>query len=1103
MSKFWILPLTVLVAFPLLSVGSPPATPSSAPEAPDSPTGPMKSETFEGLTWRSIGPALMSGRISDLAVDPGNKARYFVAVASGGVWKTINSGTTFTPVFDKEGSFSIGCITLDPKNPHVVWVGTGENNSQRSVAFGDGIYRSNDGGASWKNLGLKDSQHIGKIVIDPRDSDTVYVAAQGPLWNPGGDRGLFKTTDGGQTWQAVLTISENTGVSDLVYDPRDPDVLLASAYQRRRHVWTLINGGPESALYKSTDAGKSWRKITTGLPEVDLGRIGLAISPADPDIVYATVEAADGKGGIFRSRDRGETWEKRNDYQPVSAQYYAELIADPKDPDRVYSMDTWMQVTEDGGKTWKRVGEKYKHVDNHALWIDPADTDYLLAGCDGGLYESWDRGATWHFKANLPVTQFYRGTVDYSLPFYYVYGGTQDNATEGGPSRTISASGITNADWFITVGGDGFKTEVDPDNPNIVYSQWQYGNLVRYDRKSGERVTIKPQEGKDEPALRFNWDSPLIISPHHPQRLYFAAQKIFRSDDRGDHWTAISPDLTRQIERNQLPVMGRIWGPDAVAKNASTSLYGNIVQLSESPLQEGILYAGTDDGLIQVTEDGGKTWRRIATFPGIPDRTYVSFVGASRHAPRTVYAAFDNHKMGDFKPYVLKSTDAGQTWTSIASDLPARGMVYTLAEDTVDPQLLFAGTEFGAFFSKNGGKNWIQLKGGLPTIAVRELLVQRRENDLVATTFGRGFYILDDYTPLRSADEKTLSAEATLFPVRPAWAYIPSTPLGGAGKASLGDSFYTADNPPFGAVFTYYLKDGLKTTKEKRQDAEKEAFKKGQTLPYPSLYQLREESEEQPPAVVLIVSDETGRVVRRIEGPREKGFHRVAWDLRYPAANPARLAPAEPDPWDTPPAGPLVVPGTFTVSLAFKLNGALRPLPGTQTFQVVPLNLSSLPAADRSELLAFQQKVGRLQRAVLGAQEYAQEIANRLTLVQKAILDAPQANPALPEITRELQSRLTRALIALRGDEALRNRNENTPTSIVERVQAIVESHWYSTSSPTGTMREGYSVAAAQFQEELNRLRQIALEDLPRLEKALEEAHAPWTPGRLPDWKPE
>ncbi len=396
-------------------------------------------ETFSGLKLRSIGPALTSGRIGDLAVDPEDHSTIYVAVASGGVWKTTNAGTTWTPIFDGEGSYSIGCVTLDPNNSNVVWVGTGENNSQRSVGYGDGVYKSLDGGGSWTKMGLESSEHIGKIVVDPRDSDVVYVAAQGPLWAPGGDRGLYKTTDGGKTWAAVLEISENTGVSDLVVDPRDPDVLYAAAYQRRRHVWTLVNGGPESALHKSTDGGATWRKLAGGLPSGDVGRIGLAISPADPDVVYAMVEAALDGGGFYRSTDRGETWKKVNDYVSGSPQYYQELIADPHDADRVYSMDTWMQVTEDGGKTWESVPETYKHVDNHALWIDPGDTDHLLAGCDGGLYETFDRGATWRFFFNLPVTQFYKIAVDNDQPFYNVYGGTQDNFTLGGTSRTTSA----------------------------------------------------------------------------------------------------------------------------------------------------------------------------------------------------------------------------------------------------------------------------------------------------------------------------------------------------------------------------------------------------------------------------------------------------------------------------------------------------------------------------------------------------------------------------------------------------------------------------------------------------------------------------------------
>ena len=525
----------------------------------DAPDDPFGSSTFSGLSFRSIGPALTSGRVSDIAVHPDNRKEYYLAIASGGVWKTVNAGTTWEPIFDDQPSYSIGCVTIDLNNPLVVWVGTGENNSQRSVSHGDGVYKSVDGGKSWTNVGLETSEHIAKIVVDPRDSNTVYVASQGPLWRSGGERGLYKTTDGGESWNLVLEISEKTGVTDLLMDPRDPDVLIAASYQRRRHVWTLIDGGPESALYKSTDGGESWDELTGGLPSGDVGRIGLAQAPARPDVVYAIIEAANDAGGLYRSVDAGVNWEKRGDYVSGSPQYYQELVVDPHDSDRVYSLDTWMMVSEDGGSSFERVGERFKHVDNHALWIDPEDTDYLLAGCDGGVYESFDRGATWHFKANLPITQFYRVSVDNASPFYNVFGGTQDNFSLGGPSRTTTAHGITNADWFVTRGGDGFETVVDPEDPNILYAQSQHGGLVRFDRQSGEAVHIRPQPGKDEGGLKWNWDAPIIISPHSHTRLYFAANRLFRSDDRGDSWTAVSPDLTAAIDRNELEVMGKVW----------------------------------------------------------------------------------------------------------------------------------------------------------------------------------------------------------------------------------------------------------------------------------------------------------------------------------------------------------------------------------------------------------------------------------------------------------------------------------------------------------------------------------------------------------------
>ncbi len=1080
------------------------AQPNKPATTPAKDEGPLSSKTFSGLKLRGLGPALTSGRIGDIAVNPQNRSQYYLAVASGGVWKTNNSGTTWQPVFDAQGSYSIGCVTLDPNNPLVVWVGTGENNSQRSVGYGDGVYKSLDGGKTWKNVGLKNSEHIGKIVVDPRNSHVVYVAAQGPLWNDGGERGLYKTTDGGQTWKRVLHVSEMTGISDLVYDPRDPDVLIVSAYQRRRHVWTLIDGGPESGIHKSTDGGATWRQIKSGLPGEDLGRIGLALSPANPDVLYAIIEAANDSSGFFRSQDRGENWEKRSKYVSGSPQYYQEIVCDPKEANRVYSLDTWLQVTEDGGKTFRQVGERYKHVDNHALWIDPENTNYLLAGCDGGVYESFDRGATWHYKANLSVTQFYRVSVDNDFPFYNVYGGTQDNFSLGGPSRTTNVHGIRNSDWIVTVGGDGFETAIDPKDPNIVYSQYQHGNLYRFDKKSGERIYIQPQPGKGEEGLRWNWDSPLLISPHLHTRLYFAANKLFRSDDRGNSWRAISPDLTRRVDRNQLKVMGKIQKVDAVAKNASTSFYGNIVALSESPKQEGLLYVGTDDGLVQVTSDGGATWTKYEKFLGVPDMTYVSCLLASQHEANVVYAAFENHKMGDYKPYVFKSRDRGKTWEAIASNLPERGSVYTLAEDHAKLELLFAGTEFGLFFTIDAGKKWVQLKAGLPIIAVKDLALQTRENDLVLATFGRGFYVLDDYSPLRQVTPVLLESEAQLFSTKKTWMYIEDTPLGVRGKGFLGDSYFTAPNPAFGAVFTYYLKEELKTREQQRHEAEKKAEEQGATVPYPKWEELRAEEKEEAPAIILTVKDEEGNVVRRLNGPTAAGVHRVVWDLRYPAANPTSLTPPSLDnPFADAPIGPMVVPGTYTVELAKRVEGKLTPLSTPQKVETMPLGLASMPAENRSELLAFQRKTARLQRAVLGATQAANEAQSRFDHIKAALRNTPEAALALIDEARGLELRLKDLQIKLSGDRVLQRRNEPTPPSITDRVEGIVGGHWTSTSAATQTQREDYNIAAEEFAIVLESLRALIENDLAKLDEKLEQAAAPWTPGRVPRWKRE
>jgi photosystem II stability/assembly factor-like uncharacterized protein len=1063
--------------------------------APDTKkeTSPLNEAALAGLKFRALGPAVASGRIAALAVDPRNRRRYFAAVASGGVWKTTNAGVTWTPVFDSQPSFSIGAVTMDPKHPFRIWVGTGENNSQRSVSYGDGVYRSDDDGRTWRNMGLKDSEHIARILVDPRDSETVYVAAQGPLWRSGGDRGLYKTTDGGQTWQRILDISPDTGVTEVVMDPRNPDVMLAAAYQRRRHVWTLIDGGPESAIYKTTDGGKTWRKVTAGLPTADLGRIGLAISPANPDVIYACVEAADGKGGIFRSLDGGETWERRNPFDQT-AMYFSTIVADPRQVERVYVLNVFLMVSNDGGKTLTPMpGMRHVHVDHHALWIDPADPDYYLVGCDGGVYESFDRGQSWQFKANLPVTQFYDVTVDNSEPFYFIYGGTQDNNTLGGPSRTRHAHGITNADWFVTVGGDGFHVRVDPTDPNIVYCEYQYGNLFRFDRRTGERVGIQPKIGPNEPPLRWNWDSPFIISPHDPKRLYFAANRLFRSDDRGNSWRAVSGDLTRQLDRDKLKVFGKVWGPDAVAKHASTSFYGNITTIAESPMRENLLFVGTDDGLVQISEDGGANWRKLETFPGVPEQTFVSRIVPSRHDANVVYVAFDNHKNGDFRPYLLKSSDLGRTWSACVGNLPERGSVKCLAEDPVNPNVLFVGTEFGLWFTPNGGGRWVQLKGGLPTIAVRDIAIQTREHDLVIATFGRGFYVLDDYRALRTVTEDLLAQPAQTFPVRDAWLYVESEPLGGGKRGFQGDALYVADNPPFGAVLTYYLKEAPKTKKQRRQEAEK----KGDDVPYPTRDELREEAQEEAPMTFAVVTDEQGQVVRRITAPQEAGFNRVAWDLRTPAPQLPPPPREEENPFARPPVGWFVPPGTYTITLYQRADGVTKQLGTPQTFRV--RFLDERAAEDVRAFEDFHRRLLTAQRTMHSALETAQEVQKRLTAVKQAILETPAADARLLDETTALTRRLDALMVRLRGDRVLQARNENTPPGLSERLSEIVSERSATLTRPTQTHEAQYAIVAEGLRQALGDLRALT-DDLGRIEKTLESLGAPYTPGRFPSW---
>jgi photosystem II stability/assembly factor-like uncharacterized protein len=952
----------------------------------------LETAQVAALKWRSIGPANTGGRVDDFAVArvPGAPDAIYVGTASGGVFKSVNQGTSWTPVFDgMDAMMSIGDITVAPSNPNVVWVGTGESNNRQSSSWGDGVYKSVDGGTTWKNMGLKDTRHINRIVIHPSDPDTVYVAAVGHLWGSNAERGVFKTTDGGRTWTKVLFVDENTGANDIVIDPQDPETLIASTYQRQRKPWGYNGGGPGSNIYRTNDGGATWTKLTSGLPTVEKGRIGLDLWARDGRVVYAIVEAGrpagrggegggnSAEGGVFRSVDRGDTWEHLTNLNPRPS-YYSQIRVDPKDRSRVYILGSnrGFYISDDGGRNFRDVFSTI-HSEDHALWVDPDDPNHLIIGGDGGVSISWDRGATWLFRDNLPLGQFYEIGADMKEP-YTVCGGLQDNGVWCVPSATMNRNGIANRDGWNIGSGDGFYARIDPTDPNTVVLESQGGranrvNLVTLERQFISPVgTEKPKPGEE--ALRWNWDTPLVMSSSDPSVYYMGAQMVFRSADRGVTWSAISPDLTAHIDRDKLEMMGARVSENALSRHDGQSNYGSLTTIAESPLDPKLLYTGSDDGQLQVTRDGGAKWTNItAKVPGLPANTYASSVLASKHAAGRVYATFDGHFSDDYRPYVYVSDDYGQTWRSLSAGLPETS-VNRLREGLTNPRLLFLGHERGLHMSIDGGAAWTSLNTNMPTVPVDDLLLHPRDHDLIVGTHGRSIWILDQIDALEALTPQMLTTAQSLLPSPRARLLSIYNP-----QAWYGAGQFFAPNPEFGAAITYYLRDASAAD------------------------------------VQIEISDAGGSVVRTLRAPGKRGVNRAAWDLRIepPVAGEQQAAGA--GGFGGSPTGPLVLPGKYSVTLK---AGPGREARGDVTVDGDPR--ITFADADRRTRQTQLLNIYDLQKSLAAARTAARTVETQTAAIRKDVGKGPldQLASEISRVTADIDRELNAATGLSRAIEA-------------------------------------------------------------------------------------
>ena len=1030
------------------------------------------------LEYREIGPALMGGRIADLAVVESKPQVFYIATGTGGVWKTVNHGTSWTPLFDDQPTSSIGDVTLDQSNPNLVWVGTGEPQNRQSSGWGNGVYRSTDAGNTWRHMGLEGTKHIGRILIHPRNPDVVYVAAVGDLWGPNEERGVFRTQDGGETWEKVLYIDEHTGAIDLAMDPGDPNTIFAAMYQRRRTGWGFNGGGPGSGLYRTFDGGDSWAELTEGLPEGDKGRIGVDVFRQDGNVVYALVEAeprsadqgfggggggGETKNGLFRSLDRGDSWEKMSSANP-RPMYYSQVRIDPSNVDRIYLLGGSLMVSDDGGRTFRNDGAEQIHVDHHALWIDPNDPDHLILGSDGGVTATWDGTAHWRMFDNLPLGQFYAIGYDMRDP-YYVCGGLQDNDAWCGPSNTRSFHGIRHQDWYETVYGDGFFTIVDPTDSTIVYSESQGGNMNRYDLVTGEKIPMRPitgprADGDTAKTYRYNWNSALQLSPHDPATVYLGANYLMRSRDRGMSWEEVGgADLTQQLDRKELEIMGVPGSEPAMSIHDGTSNYGNITAFAESPLAQGLLYVGTDDGNVQVSRDDGATWTNVADrIDGLPERTYVSRLEPSAHAEGRVYATFDGHRNGDYAAYVYVSEDYGQNWSRISEGLPDGWSVNVITEHHRAPNLLFAGNEVGLFVSVDRGEGWVQLKNNLPVVPVDDILVHPRDNDLLVGTHGRSFWILADVTPLEHLSEEMLAEAGRVFPSEREsimWAERGDWPFTGAT--------YSAPNPPRGARIRYYLRDAQAAPMAEEEGEEGDGNgaagsagagagdQVGGGEPAGSAGGSPSENGQDAgddDAFALTIADADGNHVRTLEAPGEAGINEVIWDWRFdaPYEPPGGAEAGGPVGFGQPgtPQGPIVLPGVYTVTME---------VAGDAYSSTVEIQADPRRTMTRADRMARQDALMSLHTLAVPIYEAGRAIRSLEEQLDAAQELVEAADEAPEDLTEEMEA-IREALEEIEDDVAEARRNAGVARAIQGSSTLPTEDHLWQVDRAWEVMAE-------------------------------------------------